>query len=193
MHMHTDTHTCHMGGCRIATHTRVPWPPLCSAAKKMQEATRTLGTESERESVSEVTFPSAELASATIDSKYNVNHITIHGNLSSPLSSLDALCVVSECCVRRVSPGPRTIRSLPCVHATPSFYPHSETHTHFVAFKILRPCTHLHCKCFVCVCTVWLGVKVHLVHVSQLPAALTLKMCCALCVLLGVRVKGCAL
>ncbi len=54
--------------------------------------------ERERESVSEVTFASAELASVTIDSKYDVNHITIQGNLSSPLSSLDALCVVCECC-----------------------------------------------------------------------------------------------
>jgi hypothetical protein len=104
MHTHTHTHTCHMGGCRIATHTRVPWPPLCPAAKKMQEATRTLGTESERECVSEVTFPSAELASVTIDSKYDVNHTTVHWNLSPPLSKLDSLCVVCECYVCRGSP-----------------------------------------------------------------------------------------
>ncbi len=52
----------------------------------------------ERKSVSEVTFRSAELVSVTIDSKCDVNHITIHGNLSSPLSSLDSLCVVCECC-----------------------------------------------------------------------------------------------
>jgi hypothetical protein len=148
---HTHTHTCHMGGCRIATHTRVPWPPLCPAAKKMQEATRTLGTESERECVSEVTFPSAELASVTIDSKYDVNHTTVHWNLSPPLSSLNSLRVVCECCVFR---GSLVLGPLgPCLVFTllPSFYPHSDTHTHWSAFKILRPCTRLHCKCFVCV------------------------------------------